>query len=140
MRSAVGCSRDDQPMPMHGDGLRDIVADLRDHLFAAPHAYCRPEIGSVDAVGGRLAVAHNPHRAKSGVEPDRPADVGSELNRNWKRWLRPILRMHVVCAALCNRPGDAREKHCSARELNHYFIPDLCAYEQSGVKEFRASS
>src|SRR5262249_39717615 len=137
MRSAVGCSRDDQPMPMHGDGLGDIVADLRDPLLAAPPAYRRPEIGSVDAVGGRLAVARKPHRAGSGVKPDRPAGVGSELNRNWKRWLRAILRMHVVWAELCDRPGDAREKHCSAGELNHHFIPDLCAYVQGGVEEFQ---
>src|SRR5262249_36102019 len=46
MRSAVGCPRDDQPMPMHGDGLGDIVADLCYHLLATPHPYRRPEIGS----------------------------------------------------------------------------------------------
>src|SRR5262245_27535705 len=130
MRSAVGCSRGDQPMPIHGDGFRDIIADLRDHLLATPQAYRRPEIGSVDAIGGRLAVAHKSHRAGSGVEPDRPAGVGSELSRNWKRWPRAILRMHLVWAELCDRPGDAREKHCSARELNHHFLPDLCAYGQ----------
>jgi hypothetical protein len=45
--------------------------------------------------------------------------------------------MHVVWAELCDRPGDAREKRCSARELNHHFTPDLCAYEQDGVEEFQ---
>src|SRR5262245_15418047 len=120
MRSAVGCSRDDQPMPMHGDGLRDIVADLRHHLLAAPHAYRRPEIGCIDAVGGRLAVAHKAHRAGSGVEPDRPAGVGSELNRKWKRWLRAILRMHAVWA---ERAGGERPCSHSAAEERDELAP-----------------
>src|SRR5262245_27390597 len=137
MRSAVGWSGDDQPMPMHGDGFRDIIADLRDHRLATPHAYRRPEIGCVDAVGGRLAVACKPHRAGSGIEPDCPAGAGSELSRNSKRWRRAILRMHVVWAELGDRPGDAREKYRSARELNHHFLP-TCLFIGRGVEEFRA--
>src|SRR5262249_36739803 len=111
MRSAVCCPRDDQPMPMHGDGLRDIVADLRDHLLAAPHPYRRPEIGSVDAVGGRLAVAYKPHRAGSGIEPDPPAGVGSELNRNWKRWLR------ASCACTLFAPSSVTAQATPARNI-----------------------
>ena len=114
MGSPIGCSRDHQSMPMHGDVFTDAIADLRDYLLAPPHPHGWPEIGSVDAVSCRIVVILKPNRTGPCIERYRPFGIPSELGRDWQGRPRAILRTGPVRADSCDYgSGNAPAKHCS---------------------------
>src|ERR1700736_4785187 len=123
MGSTIDCSRDNQPVPMHGDVFRDAVADLRDYLLAPPHTHGWPEIGSADAVSCRIVVTPKPHQARSCIERNRPFGICSELRRDWQGRPRAVFCTGNARAESPNHgSGSASEKHCSPRDLCHHLL------------------
>ena len=132
MGSAIVGSRDDQPVPMHGGVFGQAVGDLRDDLLAPPHAYRRPEIGSVDAIGRRDLVGQEPHRAGSRIERDHPAGICPQLGRDRQRRPRALLRRGLLRGGFAQveirrpRRRPRRREAPFRRESRAIFISSLC--------------